>query len=340
MKNTTILNCLLVETPKRDRTFFLQHGDLWDVQVDLFIMNRYGNKESMLFTQMQQKLSSFKERIFFYGKNGITISIVEQQDLSQMILIVDVPFMEFEAISIRQYEQLIHQIFAGFHALEQLGQSFYSIALPVFYRNGIEQVHDKAIETLLLQSVYCLKKSMHVHSIHCVLYHQKDAHEWSSQMNKVLGRHAYSIDQFSDIELYRRNVVMMLQKMNRNVEGYFDTIQPLMQAVNSTNLQLETISAFSRKLLELYCMKLLQTYNEPFQNLDAALTLLKNNYSLNALTIQNFYQIKGFGNVAVHRLNKTYIYDNYDLEDITILLICLAELIHLYANLQKELIIP
>ncbi|MFK4997137.1 hypothetical protein ACI2OX_04680 [Bacillus sp. N9] len=233
--------------------------------------------------------------------------------------------VEYESITLEQYQLYIDAVFTSLQALEAYGYHFESIALPVLLRNGIQSIHEEAIKRLIENAAAWLKTSAHTKVIKYVLYKDHDSRLWNDHLDKVLGRKIAHVNKESTI--YRNQVLSLLQRFDQNIPYWNDTLLPIRNALERKDFRPEVLAAFSRKLLEVFCHDFNKAQNSSETTLDGYLAFIRKNKLLNEWDIQTFYQIRSFGNPSIHRPDPVIGPKSMNENDITILLLSLYKLL-------------
>lgn len=331
-----VKNRVIVENPAGDRAFILLEGDIFQERAEVYVFNAYHHDGGKLLADLRQ-MYGFDEIIetpFYCAPNGATVAKVRLAS-GRIILILRTELIEHKQISAGDYKTFIDIVFTSLMALETMGDKFESIAIPVLFRNGIAAIYPEAIKILAEKSTEWLKKSDNTKAIKMVLFKENDAEIWSENLNDVLGRRTVDSREQASLNDFKHRALTTLQLMSKKLPYWEDTLLPLQEAVDRRDFRPEVIAAFSRKLLEVYCIELCNTKGGQSGSLDAALKYIRNNALLNAWEIQNLYQIRSFGNPSIHRSETLIGPIAMNDRDITILLInvCrLLDMIYDFAN--------
>lgn len=329
-------NRMIVENPSGDRAFLLLEGDIFQERAEVYIFNAYQNDGGKLIEDLKEVygVDKIHETPFYSAPNGITVAKIKM-DNGRVILILRTNLVEYEGISVDQYKSFIDIVYTSLMAIETMGEKFESIAFPVLFRNGISEIYPEAIKILAEKSTEWLKKSASTKAIKMVLYDKSDAEMWSENLNNVLGRKTIDSQDKVMLNQFKHKAMVILQSMSKKLPYWEDTLLPLRDSLQRQDFRPEVIAAFSRKLLEVFCIELCKTHGNHSNSLEDALKYIRFNSLLNGWAVQNLYQIRSFGNPSIHRSETVFGPKSMNDRDVAILLIdvCkLLELIYHFAN--------
>lgn len=328
--NNEVKNCVIVETAAGDSTFFLQEGDIFQTRADVYIFNSYRSNESMLIHQLQQhfQLDTMHAVPFYFAGVGEEVRLIQiKNGPTFLILYSDVALTDL--LSIETYERYIRLAFTALSALESLHEPFQTVAFPVLYRNCIRLIYKEAVSVLIEQTTQWLKRASQTKTVKYVLFEPGDADIWNENLNELLGRKIMPIHKFSQIEMFRNRALANLSRVDRSVSYWDDTIMPLRSALQRSDFRPEVVAAFSRKLLEVYCVDQIDKTKVLDDKLDTYLKYMRSHHIVTNLKLQDLYQIRAFGNPSIHKPTGAFSQLAMDDKDVTIMLICLCTLLEL-----------
>lgn len=321
-----LINRVNIESPRGDKAFLIFEGDIFKEQADVYIFNSYKGKSGTLVDQLKEKYE-LEETPFYFGNDGTEVSKIKWD--GKWILLLHSDLIEFEPITVGQYESLLQLVFASLTALESYGERIETVAFPVLFRNGLSNIYLDAVKVLIEKSTLWLKQADGTMTIKYMLYEKGDKEIWSDHLNEVLGRRM--IDPKKSLELlhFKNRALALIEKFDSRLTFWDDTILPIKNSLLNEDFSPEVVAAFARKLLEVYCHERSKAEQGKPENLDAYLAYLRQNKILNRWDMQTLYQIRSFGNPSVHRPDPLFGQLTMDEKDVTILLICLCKLLEM-----------
>lgn len=337
-KLNTVINRVIIESNKGDRSFTLVEGDLLQDDGDLIVVNTYENEHGEIegdFAQVlkeQFHLGESQERPVFYLENGGYISFIESVDKeAKKMLILHSKLKEGEPISQQLYETMIKGLFSSLVSLEISGFAFTTVSFPVLLRKGINGVYNEAASTLIQQAVKWLKKSSCTNTIRYYVYLENDSTLWHEAIERSLGRSVVNANIDEDISRLRTYLLGLIYSFPKEEAVYHDTLVPLQNALNRDSISPEVVAAFGRKLAESLCESITGNTDVTF---NINLSTIKNKENIDPFFIQCLYQIKAYGNTSIHRSKSIYGSDSLTSEDLKILLLILKKILLEY---QKKI---
>lgn len=329
MLENNLLNKVIIESLKGDRSFVLIKGDIYKDDGELIVVNTYEESGQIVgdFSNAKEKfkLTEAKERIVFFLENGGHISILESENPSdKKLLFLHSKLNESEQTSIDLYEEMIKGLFSALVSLEVSGYKFPTISLPVLLRKKIENIYNEAASVLINHASVWLKKSSFTHSIRYYVWVENDDIQWNAAIEHSLGRSPVNTlidNELSDLRKYVLGELFTFPKVN---SVYQDTIIPLQNGLNQDMISPEMIASFGRKLAESLCEMISGNSHDTF---DKNLTLIKNNNLISdTFFLQCLYQIKAYGNTSIHPTKAQNDLFKINADDLKILLLILDKI--------------
>lgn len=329
-----MINRVIIESNRGDKSFILIKGNLLRDDGDLIVVNTYEDMNGNIigdFSQMvkeQFHLANAKERTIFFLENGGSVNLIESSsDTSIRILILHSRLREGEPISKELYEKLIKGLFSALVSLEVSGYRFSTISLPVLLRKGISHIHNEAAAILIQHAVKWLKTSKYTNTIRYYVYEKGDQNKWNDAIEQTLGRSVVNATIDEQVSKLRIYLLALIYSFPKDEAVYQDTLVPLQNALNRELISPEVVAAFGRKLAESLCEKMTGNTKVSF---NVNLSTLKKAGNLDPFFLQCLYQIKAYGNTSIHRSNPIYGSDTLTLDDLKILLIILKKILLAY----------
>ena len=334
MLKNELKNRVIVESLEGDRAFLLFKGDIFSERADVYIFNSYKGNSGMLLEELKKRyqMEVIPETPFYFSTDGKKVGKIKLDD-GRIILVLHSELVEYEAITIEQYQSFMETVFTSLTALESFGEQFETVAFPVLLRNALSNIYTEAVKVLIEKATQWLKESEHTTTIKYVLYENGDARIWNDNLNQVLGRRAINITEFPDLVHYKNKALSILQQLDQRFTYWEDTLLPLQNALQSRDFRPEVVAAFSRKLLEVYCQERSRAEGNNEEGLEGYLHYIRQNKLLNPWVMQTLYQIRSFGNPSIHRPDPLFGPKNMSEQDVTVLLICLCKLLELLYEL-------
>lgn len=331
MLKNELINRVIVESSEGDRAFLLLEGDIFREQADVYIFNTYKNDNGMLLHQLKEHYheEEIPETPFYFSPDGTRVGKVKLKN-GRTILILHPEVVDGERIQADRYQSIMHTVFASLHALEIYGENAETVAFPVLLRNSLSDIYPDAVKILIEKSTSWLKESEHTKTIKYVLYENGDDAIWNDNLNHVLDRRVVAIDEFSDLHQFKNKALSILQMIDKRFPSWEDTILPIQNALQRKDFRPEVVAAFSRKLLEVYCLEKVKDDAALHDtSLDGCLKYLREKSLLPQWEIQTLYLVRSFGNPSIHRPDPVMGPIKMSEKDVTILLLSLCKLLEL-----------
>jgi hypothetical protein len=339
MLKNGLINRVIVESSEGDRAFLLLEGDIFLEQADVYIFNTYSNDSGMLLKKLKEYYheEEIPENPFYFSPDGTKVGRVKLKN-GRTILILHPEVVDGELIQAERYQSIMHTVFASLHALEIFGEDFETVAFPVLLRNSLSNIYPEAVKILIEKSTSWLKESENTKTIKYVLYENGDDAIWNDHLNMVLDRRVVPIDEFSDLYQYKNKALSILQLIDKRFPSWEDTMLPIQNALQRKDFRPEVVAAFSRKLLEVFCLeKVKDDAALHDRSLEGCLKYIRENSLLNQWEIQTLYLVRSFGNPSIHRPEPVMGPIKMSEKDVTILLLSLCKLLELlYEQISEQ----
>ena len=317
---TKLVNTTSIESPFGYKSINLYVGDITTCRDELLVVSSYpkqaGEPVGAVIQAFKQShglsIKAIKPLILMNNVIGTYRVAPHEGSNSHFfkdILVVKIPGgsgdnSELSTV-LEVYGNLLWTVFGSIAALEQGGNEYRSMAMPLLGGQRGYPLQD-SMEIILRQATRHLKSSRTMTSVNIYLDSENTLLAWSSAMDKVLGRRLVDAAKHQVIAALRSEILVKIRESSKFSSADFsDVITPLESALKADTICLQLVAAFGRSLVERIVSKILLVRKIPSKNnLQQNISTLAYQEVVAPWMASHFHSLRVFGNEILHGKDK------------------------------------